>query len=243
MERFKKITAKDKINFNEKQVRGHVIVKNGETGEVLLEKDNLVLMRTRVFLFEYLFKNYLEPNNNIYKPDDNYNDDPDRSICLFSIGQGGADVNAAAFNPYTPKFSDRRLSEPVPFVTYNRNKDSDISLSSDPSIISDITEINDHYYLPTTYPDGTIGYFGKKFENDSKGWVIDTNTGEVAYSLTLRITANEARGCMINEIGTYLGKEVNGSFEGVELATRITFDTESLTNLSKTLEIEYIFYI
>lgn len=238
-ERFKKINFKDYINFNERKIKGHVIVKNGETGEVLTEKDNLVLMRTRVFVFEQLFK--VDPPES-YKCEINN----DRKICLFKIGQGGADVNAAAFNPEAPKFSDKDLSQPVPFIKVNQFKDSDAELRADPSVVTELTsEQKNKYYLSKNNPDGSVYYYGKVFEPESKGWVIDQNTGEVAYSLSLRIESYEARKYLINEIGTILAIKDNSTntYKNIELASRITFDTESLTSLSKSLEIEYIFYI
>ena len=240
--RFKKINLEDNLSFKEGKIKGHVIVKDGETGEILTEKDNLVLMRTRVFVFEHLFK--VSPPSS-YSCIKNNN----RQICLFKIGQGGADVNAAAFNPYTPKFSDKDLSQPVPFITVHPDKDSDATLDSNPSIVTELTnEQKLKYHLPKQNPDGSVSYYGKIFEPESKGWVIDNNTGEVAYSLSLRIEENEARGYIINEIGTILAepqpnKQNPVTFIADELCSRITFDSESLTSLNKSIEIEYIFYI
>ena len=38
--------------LNEKYVQGHVIIRDSETKEILQEKDNLVLMSTRIWLFQ-----------------------------------------------------------------------------------------------------------------------------------------------------------------------------------------------
>ena len=237
--RFKKLTKEEKINLSEKQVRGHVIIKDPSNGNIIVEKDNLVVMRTRVFLFEQLFK---------VNPPDYYNCqiDNDRSICLFKVGQGGADVNSASFSPFAPKFSDSDLAQPVPFITVNPDKDSDAELDANPSIVSELSDDQTKmYYLPTENPDGSVSYYGKVFESDSKGWVIDNNTGEVAYSLSMKINENECRGYILNEIGTVLATydEDTNTYLNYELATRITFDSESLSSLTKGIEIEYIFYI
>lgn len=239
MKRFKRISKSDMINMQDKKIRGHVIIKDGETGEILQEKDNLVLMRTRVFCFEHLFK---------VAPPDYYNCivDNERSICLFSVGQGGADVNSTAFNPFVPKFSDKNLAQPVPFMMVNKDKGEDLSLDSNPSIVEELTEEQSKkYYLAEENPDGSINYYGKVFEPESKGWVIDINTGEVAYELSMRIEQEECRGFLINEIGLWLAKydESQNVYINNELATRITFDTESLTSLTKSIEIQYILYI
>jgi hypothetical protein len=249
MERFSKI-VNDKINLQDKQVRGHLIFRDPETKKIIHEQDNLVVMRTRVYLFEHLFG---VPAPTYYNCKENNN----RIICLFKVGQGGADVNANAFNPYVPKFSDTDLAQPVPFVIVDPDKDADTEEDANPSVVTELTENTykdgelvskgqDHqYYLGTTFADGRVLYYGKTFEEDSKGWVIDNNTGEVAYSMNMKIEETECRGCLINEIGLILAEydEEENVFIDSELATRITFDTESLTSLTKGIEIEYIMYI
>lgn len=237
--RFKKLELKEPFQMTEKRIKGHVIVKDASNGKIVLEKDNLVVMRTRVFVFEHLFK---------VSPPEFYEsiDDKERSICLFKVGQGGADVNATPFNPFVPKFSDTDLSQPVPFVIIDPDADISVDKESNPSIITELTdEQSKIYYLPKENPDGTLSYYAKIFEPESQGWVIDSNTGEVAYSLSMRIEPYECRGFIINEIGTILAKynESENIYEGAELATRITFDSESLANLTKGIEIEYVFYI
>ena len=244
MNRFKKLTKDEKFNLSDKQVRGHLIFRDAETGKVLHEQDNLVLMRTRVFLFEHLFG--VDPPQEYECARKQYSSE-NRHICLFKVGSGGADVNANAFNPYTPKFSDKDLSQPVPFVIRNIDKDEEVSFQDNVSVYTELTdEMKNLYYLPSTRPDGSIYYYGKKFnETGSKGWMIDQSTGEIAYSLSMTITEAECRGYMINEIGVILAEydEENNTYIDPELATRITFDTESLKNASKAIEIEYIFYI
>lgn len=236
----------------ESLIKGHVIFKDPETHNIVFEKDNLVLLRTRVLLFQHLFgvsdedtENQLNGFSNII--------DKNRTICLFSVGSGGADINAAAFNPYVPKFSDRALSQPVPFVIVDKNKDTDIEKQDNPSIITALTDAQKKiYYNGIKQEDESIYYFYKAFESSSKGLIVDKYTGEVKFSISMKIEPNECRSTEINELGTFFAvKNSNGTIsttdsEGnslLELASRITFDTESLSSLTKGIEIEYIFYI
>jgi len=247
---------KDKFSRNkEKYIQGHVIVKDLE-GNVILEKDNLVLLRTRIYLFEHLFKsNPPAPYNNDI--------DNDRFICLFKIGQGGADVNATPFNPFVPKFSDTDLAQPVPFIIVDPDKSDDIEKEANPSFVTELPVFRKNvgnesvpynkYFLPVDNQDGSLSYYGKIFENDNNdtsNWNINTETGEVSYTLKLKIEPTEARGFMVNEIGLLLAKPSINNYNIItniandyKLATRITFDTESLTSLSKGLEIDYVMYI
>ena len=245
-ETFKKIEKNDTINLQETSLRGKVIIKDPETKEVLYEKNNLIMMRTRIWLFEQLF--------NIDKPN-NYdgNSVNDRSICLFSVGSGGADINNAAFTPFSPKFSDKSLGKRVPFVIENPDKENSDNLANDPSVYKTLSsEQKNKYYVIQNNPDGSKFYYGKRFadatpENplgSSKKWVVDTNSGAVAFSLKMTIDKDECRGEMINELGLWLGRyNQSNTFSGLELASRITFDTESLSSLTKGIEIEYIIYI
>lgn len=247
----KDLIIKDKLNISEnnkkEHVRGHVILKDHDTGKVLVEKDNLVLLRTRVWLFEQLFKT---------TPPTTYSStvDNDRQIALLTIGQGGADVNATAFSPYVPKFDDKALGQKVPFIIVNPDKDNDSSLKPNPSVVQELSEDQKNvYYLPETEPDGSIYYYGKRPTNananspygNSKGWNIDQSTGEVSFSIEFSIGTTDARGYIINELGLFLAHYDKGSntYTNSELATRITFDSESMNSLTKTLDIEYILYI
>jgi len=245
--RFKKINPEEAINLEDRRVRGKVLFKDPETHEVLMEKDNLILMRTRVWLLEQLFNKSIPSNYSADKT-------ADRSIALFSVGSGGADVNNAAFTPYSPKFSDKDLGEKVPFVITNPDKENSDRLANDPSVFESLTESQKNkYYITKNNPDGSVYYYGKRFANatdknplgDSKGWVIDQDDGSVAFSLKMFIDKTECRGTMVNELGLWLGKydKNTNNFNGLELASRITFDTESLSSLTKGIEIEYIIYI
>lgn len=286
-------------NHSKTYVKGHLKIKDLE-GNILLEQDNLVLLSTRVFLFEHLFKcpppagyEYVNSDGErvIATAGTKYGDiNHNRKICLFTVGQGGADVNATPFNPYVPMFNNTTLGQPIPFVTYDVTKSQSEEKLTNPSVIDvDVTyeatprDINvdidgekaDVYYkayyeCPTNDSNALSNeaniksYYGKMFTpvtTESSGFKVDDSTGDVSYTMVLTIQPNECRGYMLNEIGLIFGEwsdpvklsSASGSTRakyGVptikpdyELATRITFDTESLTASNKGLEIEYTMYI
>lgn len=249
-DRFMKIEEGVQVNdLSEKveQVQGHVIVKDANTGEILMEKDNLVLMRTRVWLFEQLFK--VDPPSSL-----NYTKDDNRAIALFSIGSGGADINANPFAPFVPKFSDLELGQKVPFLTVDPDKSNNSESQANPSIVSSLTsQQRNIYYMPVNNSDGTTPYYAKRFKGatatkpfgSSSGWVVDTYSGKIAYSLAMNIDKSEARGNVINEIGLWMASynQATNQYSNPFLATRICFDTDSLSSLNKNIEIEYVMYI
>ena len=229
------------------QVHGHITVTDADTGEVLLDQDNLVLMRTRVWLFEQLFK--VDAPASL-----NYTKDNNRAIALFSIGSGGADINANPFAPFVPKFSDIELGQRIPFVTVDPDKANNSESQANPSIVSSLTAAQQNtYYMSVANSDGTTPYYAKRFKGatadkpfgSSAGWVIDNYSGKVAYSLAMNIDKSEARGNVINEIGLWMAtyNKASNIFTNPFLATRICFDTESLSSLNKNIEIEYMMYI
>lgn len=239
-----KSNFKDNLNSS---IKGIVKFTNPKTGELIHQEENLVLMRTRVWILERLF--------NLNSPSSyNVDNTQGRTICLFSVGSGGADVNNAAFTPYTVKYSDTKLNRPVPFITENPDKQNSDITANNPSMIEELNEDQkSEYFLAEEKPDGTTSYYGKRFTNatkdkplgDSKGFIIDNEDGSVAFSLKMSVEPEECRGNIINELGLWLTKynEEENKFEGSELATRLTFDSRSLKNLSDGLDIEYIIYI
>ena len=237
----------DRLNNKIGNLRGKVIFRDPETKKIVLEKDNLIMMRTRVWLLEQLFNTDLPDN---YKA----NSSPDRFIALFSVGSGGADVNNAPFTPFAPKYSDKDLGEKIPFVIENPDKENSDRLANDPSVYSKLDQNQlETYYETRTNPDGSTYYFAKRFANatpnnplgDSRRWIIDNSDGSVAFSLKMYIEKEECRGNLINELGLWLGNynSKTNKFSNMELASRITFNTESLSSLTKGIEIEYIIYI
>ncbi|QXN67835.1 hypothetical protein FPHOBKDP_00081 [Listeria phage LPJP1] len=232
---------------SDKGIRGKVIFRNADTKQVINIQDNLILQRTRVFVMEALLKEkHPSTYNEVY--------DPARSICLFSVGEGGADINASPFTPVAPKFNDNGLAQKFPFITVDPDKDNDTETQDNPSIVKELTdEQKMKYYLPQADPDGTVKYYGKRFNGatnskpfgNSKGWNINTFTGEVSYSLSLTIDPSECRGGMINELCLWLGRynETKNSYENISCGSRLTFDSISLSGLSTNIEMEYIIYV
>lgn len=279
----------DKSKHSKTYVKGHVLIKD-DFGNVILEKDNLVLLNTRIFLFEHLFK-VGSPNSNNGYDKDRHN----MKVCLFRVGQGGADVNATPFNPYVPVFSDTDLNQPVPFITYDNSKQFNEEMINNQSIIdTDIdyettprgTYDNKNIYYKKYYkclPEGLTlpiadvkPYYAKliNIENyDNLGWNTDYHsTGELSYKLSLSIDVNECRGNVINELGLILADfnltEITNDTEASLvsntinsnsvtfpcyvandvkddwlLATRITFDSISLTSTYSKFNIFYTLYI
>lgn len=273
----------DKIGLLDKEknmtkVKGHVTIRDKQ-GNILLEKDNLVLFNTRIFLFEHLFKvGYIAGNNQPSK--ETYNiENHKRSLCLFTLGQGGADINSTPFNPFVPKFNDTGLYTPIFFKkvdTADISDDNPSILNTDIGYVQEGTYNDKQLYYREYFKcnaDGSTAdvlseeaqitsYYAKRF--DSYFWDVDDSTGEVSFVMNMSVKEDECRGQYINEIGLILAefeepvydevadcyriedvKQANEDtgYKGWELATRLTFDTESLTSLGKELEIEYRMYI
>lgn len=230
------------------KLKGHVIIRDAETGEILREEDNLVLMNTRVWLFQQLFKVDAPGDLSGYKADNS------RQICLFSIGMGGADINANAFTPFVPKFNDKALGQMIPFVTIDPDKPNNSEAQANPSVLTQLTAAQQKtYYMSDNKADGTRPYYAKRFTDatdarplgKSRGWVISQQDGSVAFSLSLSIDKTEARGATFNELGLWMGTfdAASNSYSNLMLATRLTLASEPLTSLTKSIDIEYILYI
>jgi len=239
-------------NHQPKTIRGHVKISDKATGKVLLDKDNLVTQRARVWLFEQLFKT--DPPHSYTDSDSKIKIDNTRQICLMSVGSGGADINASAFTPYVPLFSDKDLGQKVPFITQDPDKDNDTTAQANPSIVKVLSaDQQKKFFMPTTNPDGSTYYYGKRPDGwtderpygSSSTWNIDRFSGEVSFSMNFSVAEDECRGSIINELGLWIGtynKKTN-AYDNLELATRICFDSEPLSSLTKALDIEYIMYI
>lgn len=241
--KFKKLVVKDYVNLSDKisldkgfSLKGHVIFRDPLTNEVILEKDNLVTLRARAFVLELLFG---------LNATEGYSNNKDRTVCLFKIGSGGADLQASPLEAIAPKFSDTDMYTDVPFVIVSDLKETLPEYQANPSIIE---ELNDEqkkmYYLPKEQPDGSIRYYGKVFEKDSQRLKLDKNNGVVYWHGSCRITANEARGFVLNELGLVLAhyNEENNEYEDAELFTHITFSSIALTSLKNGVLIDYLLY-
>jgi hypothetical protein len=219
-------------------LKGRVRLRDGVTGELILEKDNLIVLRGRTYALEQLFNDPIDPTASGYKVNMN------RTIGLFKIGSGGADVQSSPFQPFTPLYKDEDMAIPVPFVIQDPDKYATAEKENNPSIIENLsTAQKKKYYLPTVKSNGTTEYFGKVFEVAPQ-WVFNKTTNEVYKKIMLKIDANEARGYMVNELGLVIAQydATNNVWKDAELFSRVTFDTESLTSLTKSLLVEYLIF-
>ncbi|ALN97997.1 hypothetical protein Bp8pS_318 [Bacillus phage vB_BpuM-BpSp] len=220
-----------------KGLRGRVNVYD-DLGNLILQKDNLIVMRGRTFALEKLFNSPIDAEESGYKVNMN------RTISLFKIGSGGADLASTPFQPFTPVYSDEDLSQPVPFVVQDPKKNEDPEKENNPSIVEALSEEQSKkYYIPNVKEDGTTEFYGKVFESQPQ-WVFNKETNEVYKKITLKVNIDEARGFYINELGLVIAEydEENNTFDDSELFSRITFDSESLTSLTKTLLFEYLIF-
>jgi hypothetical protein len=228
-----------------------------KSGKLLWEENNLIVLRGRAFAVERLLNTSL-----VVSPEDlpNLNQETldfinveagfvsnaaGRSVCMFSIGNGGADPNQP-FNPYIPEFNNLTLSHRIPFITVDPNKYSstDPAVLENPSVVTALTPDQlTKYKIPVESPNPTIAgatiiqYYGKTFEQID--WSIDALNNEVFARISLMIDRIDARGELFNELGLLIA---DTSFGSVELASRICFDTESLINPSKQIQYEYLIY-
>ena len=128
----KEMLINEKLSVGENpemtSMKGHVIFRDPETGRILHEEDNLVLMRTRIFLFEHLFGVDAPDSYTPGKPKDNT-----RTIALWSAGSGGADVNASSFTPFVPTFGDTSLGQSIPFIIQDPDKNNNVETQANPS--------------------------------------------------------------------------------------------------------------
>lgn len=218
-------------------IRGKIRIKD-EFGNIVLEKDNLVVLRGRTYALETLFKDPIDPTVSGYKVNMN------RSIVLFKIGSGGADIKSTPFQPFTPLYSDEDLAIPVPFVVEDPKKYETPEKENNPSIIESMNDKQKHkYYLPSIRNNGTTEYYGKVFEVKPQ-WVFNKETNEVYKKIMLKVDSNEARGYLVNELGLVFAEydAKNNLYKDAELFSRVTFDSESLTSLTKGMIVEYLVF-
>jgi hypothetical protein len=220
------------------RMRGRVVMKD-EDGNIILEKDNLIVLRGRTFALEQLF-------NDPIVPESNYRMNLNRKICLFMMGSGGADVQASPFNPYTPKFSNEALGNREPFIILDPNKLSDPEKANNPSYVEAMNpELSDMYFdgVPDADDPSVVRYYAKKFETEPT-WEIDKLNDEVYKKILLRVSPMDLRYKFINELCLCFAEydAVTNTYKDIELFSRITFDTESLNNLTKQIIVEYYVY-
>jgi len=133
-----------------------------------------------------------------------------RRICLFKIGMGGADTQSAPFQPFVPKFTDRDLANPIPFVVTNSIKELDPELDANPSVfLPDKHNFNkakrEVYHWAEENADDSVSYFAKTFDNIK--FNFNTESNEMYAELQLTIENWDARGFFFNELGLLLAEE------------------------------------
>jgi len=219
-------------------LRGRVVMRD-EKGNIFLEKDNMIVLRGRTFALEHLFKDPISASSG-------YTQDLDRKICLFKIGDGGADVETAPFDPFVPSYQNLDLSNPVPFITVDPNKNADPIKQANPSIVTELAPGDELIYYDKVVDGGdpaVFHYYGKVFDTAPE-WTFNEAGNEVYKKVTLRINTKDARNQYVNELGLFFASLDTGGnvYENIEIFSRICFDTESLTNLTKQIVIEYFIY-
>jgi hypothetical protein len=212
------------------------VIFRDEKGNIILEKENLIVLRGRTFALEKLF-------NDVITVGSGYDQDLNRQIVLFKIGSGGADVTNDPFNPYTPNFADEDLASEIPFIIVDPDKMADPAKAANPSIFVTLPSGYENIY----YDKRTVGtvdsYYAKKFETAPE-WYFNKLTNEVYKKVTLAIAVQDARDEYINELSLLLANydNVGNAYNNIELFSRICFDTESLVNHTKQIIIEYYIY-
>jgi len=218
--------------------RGHVVVVDDVSGEVVLEKDNLVVLRGRTFALEKMFnkENEIEGYNKAGLAS--------KRICLWKAGCGGC-VTGQHFNvlPVNPDCTS--LDGEIPFIAVKSG-----------------TPRPEGYYGEVSR-DGYDYYFAKTFEDMT--WHTGTNENghmdEVALKITLKITDSDfktsmgydengnvtfSRDTFINEIALCIANPVKTDtidrMDHIELATRLNFESEPYFSNLKSATIYYYIY-
>lgn len=231
---------KDNINrygFIPNFKKNKIVIKDGITGEVLKEKENLVVLRGRVFTLEKIFMTYFN-GNALYK-----NHIDKGKICLFQLGSGGANVPAEPFVPKVPSPHDLALANPVPFRVVNTLYPQ-----------TAIDPLEQSSYHGATVVGNVTSFYYKTFEQAPE-FFYNFEESEVYVKTILKISAEDyrlvnsenndfVRNTYVNELGIFFASynTATNTYDNPELFSRICFETEPLMNLSKTLVIEYYVY-
>jgi len=225
--------------------RGHVQVVDNASGEIILEKDNLVVLRGRTFALEKMF----EKENEI----DGYSkaDLKTKKICLWKAGCGGC-VTGEPFNLLSIEPNSMSLGEEIPFKA-----------------VADGTDRPEGYYgevanaVKDNYGKGYTYYYAKTFDNIE--WVTNTNEfgkmDEIALKITLKVTEDDFktvlaydendnvmfnRHTFLNEIALCIANPVKSNsvdrMDNIELATRLNFESEPYFSNLKSATIYYYIY-
>lgn len=213
--------------------RGRVVARDGSTGEALFERDNIIVLRGRVFALEKMFEDAVPPGTS--QGGYAYARNLSRTVCLFCVGSGGAPASDP-FSPYAPAFSDVAMTTPEPFRVVD---------PADPAGFPPLTAAEQLvYYSPVTDGAGVTRYYSKRFEELDPEWVVDTSGNEAYKKLVLRVGELDCRGRTVSELGLQVAAydAASNEMSDVELLSRLTFPTESLADPAKVIVVEYYVY-
>ena len=212
------------------QLGGFVVVKDADSGKILLAKKNLVVRRGREMTLRQIFR---IPGSITGETESTLKD---KSILLFGIGSGGA-PNNDPFNPFAPTPSDTELSSAMPFR---------ITTAAAPMPAGDVSLFTDG----RASTGGATEWYKKTFSNNHGEFTINPATDETFVKLQLQITKDDARDRFVNELALYWAKyngsatDMNAKYTEYTMFSRITFLTEPLpSNTNKALDIDYYVYL
>ena len=200
---------------------GIVEFVNPETGKTLLRRHNLVVQRGRTFALEKMY--------GVNAPDSaGYVADLNRKILMFSVGTGGCPANDP-FSPTPVQPTDVELRSKVPLrIVDPANSTTSISPEDAP------------FYPIYETIGGKKHYNYKKFNENDAQFVVNKSENKIYRRLPIYISELDCRDQKINELGLYFCNPDHGH---VEMYSRLTFDTESMSSVvNKGLLIYYYTY-
>jgi hypothetical protein len=226
-----KVTSLDALSNSKKQYKTKVTFINPDTGDVLFETQNLVLLSGREFILRKLFGLPYEDDltGDAVKDLERLNR---RLICAYGVGRGGTSL-AQPRVPLSPSPADTDLSNPAIFNALTLNKEE---LDKQYAIYAEMVAVKNNIYHACK----------KRIINAKPVINLDANDDEIFMQMDLTITKEECVNDMINEIVLYTGEQsenLNGipRFIKFKPFSRVTFSTEYFDE-AKTLLIDYRVY-
>lgn len=196
--------------------KNYIRLIDANTGRVLINrKHNIITHRGRTFALEKLYGDTNNLNSYSIK---NLN----RSINLFSVGDGGC-PQGDPFSPILPSPLDLQLANKVPFQNKVAGDNGDNGVDTDKYPVTPSTE------------SGRDLYYYKRFNILDPEWFIDRPTNTVYKKLDLIVDITDCRNEYVNELGLFFS---TSTFTQIEMYSRVTFPTESITG-NKRILVEY----
>ena len=231
-----------KIKFEDKMpsIKGHIKIVNNDNGEVLYDKDNLILLSMRLLALQLLSNSNLPTNfESLSDLKNYYRDLPTsvnikRNICGFTFGNSGTN-NVAPFTPYVPSFKDTTLGDnptfhPIPFITTNvsgsqivgsTEYDNLSQIINSPSIYTDSNTTVLRSESAVKYFNGVIdgnsnyAFYYKVIDKSKNDWYIDiNNTGTISLTFVLDVESHDLIGQTLNELGLVIADDVYDNSTG-----------------------------